>query len=48
MKQALYGISERDSQRYQDLAEFFDRIGEEDQQLAEEAQRLLAQRIAEK
>lgn len=59
MKQALYSISARDPEKYQDLArraqksddqelaEFFDRIGEEDHRLAEEARRLLAQRVAE-
>lgn len=59
MKEALYGISLRETEKYEDLArraqesddqelaEFFDRIGEEDHRLAEEARRLLAQRVAE-
>lgn len=59
MKQTLYEISARDPEKYEDLArqaqeandqelaEFFGRMSEEDHRLAQEAGRLLAQRVAE-
>lgn len=59
MKETLYDITLRDSEKYEDLArqaresddqelaEFFGRMREEDHRLAQEAGRLLAQRIAE-
>lgn len=59
MKEALYDISPRDAGKYEDLArrarevddqelaEFFGRISGEEHRQAEEAGRLLAQRVAE-
>ncbi|HEX2729017.1 MAG TPA: hypothetical protein VHM16_04630 [Rubrobacteraceae bacterium] len=59
MKETLYDISLRDSRKYEDLArrareaddqelaEFFGRMSAEDNRSAQEAGRLLAQRVAE-
>lgn len=59
MKETLYDITLRDSEKYEDLArqaresddqelaEFFGRMSDVEHRLAEEAGRLLAQRVAE-
>jgi hypothetical protein len=46
VKDALYAIALKNADRYEELAEFFRRMGDESRENVERTRRLLAQRVA--